>query len=373
MARLFGRDLTRKELLTRVGDMSQIAGIRLAELADGKERGVRIAEFKTGAGLNFTVLIDRGMDISGADYCGRPLNWRSATGDTDPRFYDQEGLEWLHTFFGGLLCTCGLTHCGAPCADQGKELGLHGRVSNIPATEVNVRRRWVGDEYEFSITGKVAEASVFGPCVQMTRTITSSMGARQLEVQDVVENTGFDTVPHMHLLHINLGFPVVDAGAELVAPFVTVTPRDAAAEAGKEKYNVFDEPTAGYAEKVYYHDLAAGRKGDTMAGIINRQCDPAHGGFGVCIIYNKNEFPNLIEWKQMGQGVYTVGLEPANCRPEGRARERARGTLQFLKPGEKRAYNVRFRVLVGRDEIREFERTVKALGGKRKPVFGKNV
>jgi len=373
MAHIFGRDYTKKEILTRVGDISQIAGIRLAELSDGKERGVRIAEFKTGAGLNFTVLLDRGMDISNADYCGRPLNWRSAGGDVAPQYFDQEGLEWLYGFFGGLLCTCGMTYCGAPCTDEGKELGLHGRVSNIPAKEISISQRWVGDEFNFSITGKVVETYVFGPVLQLTRTISSSLGARQLMVQDVVENIGHDTVPHMYLLHINLGFPVVDAGAELILPVTKVTPRDAEAEDGKERFNCFDEPTAGYKEKVYYHDLATDKNGNTMAGIVNRNCDPAHGGFGACMIYNKNELPNLIEWKQMGQGVYTVGLEPANCRPEGRARERARGTLQFLKPGEKRTYTVRFRVLLGRDEIKQFEQTVRALGGKSKPVFGKNV
>jgi hypothetical protein len=372
MARLFGRDYTKKQILTRVGDISQIAGIRRAELADGKERGVRIAEFKTGAGLNFTVLLDRGMDISNADYCGRPLNWRSATGDVGPQFYDEEKLEWLYNFFGGLLCTCGMSYCGAPGVDEGKELGLHGRVSNTPAKEISVSQRWVRDEYLFSVTGKVVETYVFGPVLRLTRTISSWLGSRQLMVHDVVENIGFDTVPHMYLFHINLGFPVVDAGAELIAPVEKVIPRDAAAEDGKECFAIFDEPTAGYAEKVYYHEMATAKNGDTMVGIVNRQCDPAHGGFGACIVYNKNEFPVFNQWKQMGQGVYTVGLEPANCRPEGRARERARGTLQFLRPGEKRAYTVRFRVLIGRDEIRQFERTVRAIGGKRRPVFEKN-
>lgn len=373
MARLFGRDYTRQELLTRVGDISQIAGIRLAQLEDGKERGVRIAEFRTGAGLNFTVLLDRGMDISNADYCGRPLNWRSATGDVAPQFYDEPGLEWLYSFFGGLLCTCGMSYCGAPCEDEGKKLGLHGRVSNIPAKEISVNQRWVGDEYVFSVTGKVVETYVFGPVLQLTRTISSALGARQLTVHDEVENIGYDTVPHMYLYHINLGFPVVDAGAEFIAPVTKVIPRDAEAEEGKENFHLFHEPTAGYKEKVYFHEMATTPNGDTMAGIVNRACDPEHGGFGVCIVYNKNEFPNFNQWKQMGQGVYTVGLEPANCRTEGRARERQRGTLVFLKPGEKRSYTVRFRVLVGRQEIREFEQNVKAIAGKRKIVFEKNV
>ena len=40
----------------------------------------------------------------------------------------------------------------------------------------------------------------------------------------------------------------------------------------------------------------------------------------------------------LGQGAYVLGIEPANCHVEGRARERERGTLEFLQPGEKRNF-----------------------------------
>src|SRR5512136_2340248 len=133
MATIFGKTFTKPELLKRVGDISQLGGVKPVELVNGNERGVRAAEFKTGAGLNFTVLIDRALDISAADYCGQSLCWRSSTGDVAPAFYEPEGLSWLRSFYGGLLITCGLTYIGAPDVDQGKPLGLHGRVSNIPA------------------------------------------------------------------------------------------------------------------------------------------------------------------------------------------------------------------------------------------------
>ncbi|MBI3963166.1 MAG: DUF4432 family protein [Deinococcus sp.] len=46
----------------------------------------------------------------------------------------------------------------------------------------------------------------------------------------------------------------------------------------------------------------------------------------------------------MGQGDDVLGLEPANCYVEGRAKERERGTLQFLEPGEHRDFRLRMRV-----------------------------
>ena len=136
MAYLFGKKWTRKQLLERVGDPSQIAAVRPHLLTDGKAKGVSAIDFSTGSGFRFTVLPDRCLDISAAEHCGRSLCWRSPTGDVSPYFYQPEGLEWLYGFFGGLVCTCGLTYYGAPCEDEGQSLGLHGRASSIPAQEV---------------------------------------------------------------------------------------------------------------------------------------------------------------------------------------------------------------------------------------------
>ena len=36
----------------------------------------------------------------------------------------------------------------------------------------------------------------------------------------------------------------------------------------------------------------------------------------------------------MGQGEYVIGLEPANCHPEGQTAEREHGTLREIAPGE---------------------------------------
>jgi hypothetical protein len=88
MTQLFGRDWTRHELMERVGDISQLGGIRTVTLNDGKENGVRAVEVRTGTEFRFTVLPDRGMDISDAEYAGRSLCWRSCTGDVARAFFE---------------------------------------------------------------------------------------------------------------------------------------------------------------------------------------------------------------------------------------------------------------------------------------------
>ena len=66
-----------------------------------------------------------------------------------------------------------------------------------------------------------------------------------------------------------------------------------------------------------------------------------HGsGLKVTWTYARADYPVLVEWKMMGEGMYVVGVEPANCHVEGRVKERERGTLQMLAPMEKRNYRI---------------------------------
>ncbi|MEK6571380.1 MAG: DUF4432 family protein, partial [Bacteroidota bacterium] len=176
MPTLYGKSYKREELLKRVGNVSQVGGVTLCTLQDGPEAGVRAAEFRTGSGLGFVVLLDRGMDISRAEFQGASLAWRSAAGDVHPTFYEPEGLGWLRTFEGGLVTTCGLTYLGAPCVDEGRELGLHGRISHIPARSVASGGEWTGDEYTMYVEGEMRESVVFAENVLMRRRIEAKLG-----------------------------------------------------------------------------------------------------------------------------------------------------------------------------------------------------
>ncbi|MEO8167874.1 MAG: hypothetical protein ABI623_06485, partial [bacterium] len=60
MAHLFEKEYNKEHLLARIGDLSQVAGIRMMQLSDGVEAGVRIADVRTGSGLRFQVSLDRG-------------------------------------------------------------------------------------------------------------------------------------------------------------------------------------------------------------------------------------------------------------------------------------------------------------------------
>lgn len=337
------RDLSRQEWLQRVGQMDQVAGIKLFEAADGVARGSRVFQVWTGSGLSFSVLADRALDISACHYRGLPLAWVSAVGEAHPAYYEPEGLGWLRSFQGGLLVTCGLDQFGYPGQDEGETLGLHGRVSNLPARYVNYRTGWRGDNYELEITGEIRQARVFGESLVLRRRILTALGSNKIRLEDEVTNEGFTSFPHMILYHFNPGYPLLSETAHLDVKVEKTIPRDADAEAGLSDWMNFQPPTEGYREQVFRHTPVADLEGYLKVELRN----PALG-LGLRWRYRQADLPHLFEWKMMGQGTYVLGVEPANSSGmAGRASARASGDLPYLAPGESRRYTLELEVIEG--------------------------
>ena len=358
MPALYGKSYSNEELRKRVGSLDQVGGVRKVELADGPERGVEAFEFRTGGGLDFTVFAGRGMDIGAATYRSYPLAGVSQTGVPAATFFEPEGLGWLRGFHGGLIATCGLTYAGAAGPDGDEELGLHGRISNLPAKNLSHGASWHDDSYIMYAQGEMREASVFGPNMVMTRRVSSILGHPMLHVQDVVENQGFRPQEHMLVYHCNFGFPLMDENTILVAPDAEVRGQTDFAHESIESHANFAEPT-DIAERVYYHKLNASEDGNTMVAMINRELG---AGIGVALSYNVNMLPNLVQWKLPGRGEYVMGLEPANCLVEGRAKERDWGTLQVIEPGETRTYDLTFSIYEGPEQLDQLVNAISALG-----------
>ena len=339
MITLWGKTYTVAELRRRVGDMSQLASAQAFELTDGPERGSRGVWLRNAAGLDLAVMTDRGMSITGLSYQGVPLPFVSSVGAVHPAFTEPRGLGWLRTWPAGFLTTCGLTQVGSPCVDGDEELGQHGRAAGLSARNGSYGGGWQGDDYRVWVEGTIHETRVFGEHLALTRRLWMSLGEPRFWIEDRVENQGLTATPHMFLQHVNLGFPLVDATTRLELPPHTAQPRDDAARPGIGQYLEFSDPVAGYHEQVFYHDLQPDEQGLVTARLVN----PAFGGgrgLQVALRYARAEYPILIEWKMMGEGLYVVGLEPANCHVEGRVRERERGTLPMLAPGEARQYRL---------------------------------
>jgi hypothetical protein len=343
MAKLYGRTVTRADLSRRVGQMSQIAGARSCELTSGRAKGVEAVDVKTGSGFEFTVLPGRALDIAWASYQGTPVSYVSKTGVVAAPYFQEKGFEgFLRNFFAGLLTTGGLTNIGVPCQDGEESLGLHGRISNIPADDVAVFQGWQGDEYVIRVAGTVRQARVFGECLLLHREITTRLGSNALVVRDVVENAGSRPEPLMLLYHCNFGYPMVSASSRLHTSGGAVEPRDAEAAKGVAEHDRFMEPTAGYVEQCFYHDLAA-KDGRSFAALFNENL-----GIGAYVRYRVETLPRFLQWKMMGEQEYVVGLEPSTNRLDGRVEMARRQQIRPLAPGEQRTFEVEIGVLDGR-------------------------
>ena len=117
----------------KISNHAQVGGIETSVLDNGPGRGTRIAWINTGTGLRYKIVIDRAMDIADAFFNQYSLTWLSNSGITPPQPFSDKGIDWLRTFGGGLVTTCGLSHVGGPEKDEHGERGLHGEISNTPA------------------------------------------------------------------------------------------------------------------------------------------------------------------------------------------------------------------------------------------------
>src|SRR5680860_525083 len=241
------------------------------------------------------------MDISSLTYKNIPISWRSATRETSSAFYDSRGLEWLRTFFGGLLTTCGLTYFGPPSTVNGEELGLHGRISNLPASNVFADGKWENDSYVMWVQGKIREVKALGEKLELSRKISTFMDKPVIIIEDTVENIGFKDFPLMILYHMNFGFPLLDSTTKLILPKSVTAPKDEEAKKGIKNFNEFSEPVDNFNEQVFLHDIEADKEGNCSAALVNSEFNNGEG-IGISIKFNKNNLPNLIQWKQVSSG-----------------------------------------------------------------------
>jgi hypothetical protein len=330
VSHLDGLDLP--ALRRRVGDLSQLARVERTVDDDGPARGARRWRIVDTGGLDVDVHVDRGLDLGAAHHRGIPLAWRSPAGYVAPGLVAPGG--WLRAFAGGLVTTCGLDTFGAPGDDGGEALPLHGTVSSLPAAQVSSWAREVDGRYEVGVSGVVTQAALFGPHLVLERSISTVMGSGRLVLEDRVTNAGDALQPHMLLYHCNLGWPLVDDGAEIVVPGARTTARDAVAQGGLDRWSRPGPPREGFREQVFRHDLPAGRT--ATAAVRNERL-----GLELEIEVSADTLPHLYQWTMTGTGTYVVGLEPANCAGiEGRAAARAAGVLVELEPGESRQYRL---------------------------------
>lgn len=346
MATLYGRRWTRAELTRYVADMGQLAGLRPVAYQDGPEAGVRALEVRTGAGLSFTILADRGMDVGLAEIDGVPLSFMTGVGYAHPAYFSAAGLDWLRTFPGGLFVTGGLDTFGHPSSDAGADFGLHGRATALAARGLAWDADWEGDEYVLRARGRMTQVSMHGEHLRLTREIVARLGENRFTLHDVVENLGGRPEPHMILYHFNVGFPLLDEGSELEVQSRRVEGLDERSRAVEARAHQVHGPVFGFEEEVLVHDVEPDPTGWVAARVVNRGFEGGRG-LALTIRYRKEELPYLWQWRNLRERAYVMGIEPGNAHMRGRAYNREQGTLPILEPGERREYHLEVEAALG--------------------------
>jgi hypothetical protein len=204
-----------------------------------------------------------------------------------------------------------------------------------------------------AVTGVIRYGSFYNPCVELRRTISSTLGSNSIDVLDEFFNAGNEPVPHAWLLHINFGYPLVDGGSELCfdSPRMELTdaPESAARFAKGMNFKRIPDPQEhhrGPTSAVAHFFPRADRAGQATVGIINRNL-----GLGAAVQYNVKEFPRCANWQHFGPHEYVTALEPVNGTVNGRAADRAAGLLDTLTPGARKTYRYRIEVVTSREAI----------------------
>lgn len=245
--------------------------------------------------------------------------------------------------------TCGLTQVGTANIESGEELGLHGRFHHIAAREVASQGTWENDEFVMNVKGVVEETTAFGQYLRLTREYKMYLGKNEIHIKDVVENVGFSSSPHMILYHFNFGFPFINENTIFTFPSNDITARDKGVST--EGYDQWNYPETGYQERVYYHEnLNIYRNGENLTSVvisnptfpsfINRSEHP----LSLRLSWDTTNLPRFTQWKMNGAGMNVLGIEPGNCYVEGRKKERERGSLVMLEPGESRTYHLKLEI-----------------------------
>lgn len=327
--------------------------VKLVRLHGGKQQGVDLVVIDNGA-LTIRLCPTRGMGVIDVTAGDTTLGWDSPVKEiVHPAFMElgrRSGFGWLEGF-NEFVARCGLEWMGPPCeeAHHGAvgeppvgSATLHGKIANIPASEVEVE---VLTEAPYTITvrGIVNEFMLFGPKLSLCAELSIHPGSNTFDLKDTVTNVGGQAQEMSLLYHINQGRPILENGARLVVDCDHAQPRDAGySEDAIRNYTQYGPPVPGTPEQCFFLDLPPNSGGRVSAMLHNATKDR-----GFAVSWPKAQLPQFALWKaQMDErDAYVTGLEPCTTLPNPRPSEREAGRLVSLEPGASYESSLRFDVL----------------------------
>jgi hypothetical protein len=357
----------------RAGDFISGAegwSVRKKTLHGGKQEGVDAIVVDNGR-LTFTVCPTRGMGVLSVTMGDVFLGWSSPVKEVvHPSLINlrsRGGLGWLEGF-NEWMVRCGLESAGHPGVDKfinnvgdeaTMELTLHGKIANIPASEVEV----VVDPdppHRIRVRGSVEERMFYGPKLVLQTEISTVPGSNHFQIADVIANHGGDEQEFQIIYHANFGPPLLEQGSSFAGAIERVTPFNEHAAKDVASYGTYQGPRLGFIEQVYCLRPKPDCEGRALIMLQNKAGDKA-----VSMTFVVKELPFLTLWKNtnaVNEG-YVTGLEPGTGFPNNRRIERKFGRVPKLPPGGTFSAKIDFTIHTTQEQVAEVSTRIETLQG----------
>ncbi|MCG8649724.1 MAG: aldose 1-epimerase family protein [Pirellulales bacterium] len=323
---------------------------------------VEVVEIDTGA-VRVLILPSRGMSIWKMEAAGIRFGWDSpVAGPVHPSLvplFDPSGIGWLEGF-DELVVRCGLHSNGAPEHDDRGHLlhPLHGRIGNLAANSLSIEFDEASGRLE--VIGEVLESRLFIQRLRLRSKIRFQAGSADVELLDDVTNDLSQPTTMQLLYHINVGTPILGPGATVEAPLDSLAPKDALSASEIDRWDQYDGPQPGYAERVYFSRLRSDESNLTAAMLRS-----ADGESGLGVSFKTNGLSRFVLWKNTAAASdgYVTGLEPATNFPNTRSFEEKQGRVVEIGGGETKSFRVTLHPLTKTEQVAVFSQKIKKLQG----------
>ena len=354
---------------------AQGCSIRKMTLHGGRQEGVDVILVDNGE-LRFTVCPTRGMGVLSATMGDVFLGWSSPVKEVvHPKLINLQsrgGLGWLEGF-NEWMVRCGLESAGHPGVDRfinnvgaeaTMELTLHGKIANIPASEVEVV---IDPEppHRLRVRGRVEERMFYGPKLVLQSEISTTPGSNTLQLADLIVNDSEDEQEFQIIYHPNFGPPLLEDGSTFAGAVERVTPFNEHAAQDVASYAEYHGPRLGFIEQVYCLRPKPDRAGRATIMLRNKARDKA-----VSMNFATSELPFVSLWKNTNalKEGYVTGLEPGTGFPNNRRIERKFGRVPKLPSGGTFKASIDFTIHTTLNEVAEVSNRIEALQGGIAPI-----
>jgi len=149
----------------------------------------------------------------------------------------------------------------------------------------------------------------------------------------------------MLLYHMNLGFPLLEEGAELLLRAKTTEAMSAHTLTDSD-WRIMCPPIDNNEEYLYVHTPQVDADGMARAALWNERLS-----LGLEVSFTPQTLPYLVQWKCMKSGDYALGVLPSTCKPVGRLAAAETDQLTTLGSFETMELELELRVVETKNQL----------------------